>query len=119
MKDTYVTITGFWHYYGVSPFRIGKVLKCVKEPSNLYDEEAIKVVMKEIGTIGYIANSVRFKALGTNSAGKIYDKVKKKFWVEVLLITSSKIICKVVEGFKDDKPDGVCYEIKAENEEDK
>lgn len=34
MKDTYVTITGFWHYYGVKPFKIGKVLKCVKEPSN-------------------------------------------------------------------------------------
>ena len=24
MKETYVTITGFWHYYGVKPFKIGK-----------------------------------------------------------------------------------------------
>ena len=29
----------------------------MKEPSNPYDDEAIKVVMKEIGTVGYIANS--------------------------------------------------------------
>ena len=58
MKETYVTITGFWHYYGVKPFRIGKVLKCVKEPSNPYDEDAIKVVMKEICTVGYISNSL-------------------------------------------------------------
>ena len=101
MKDTYVTITGFWHYYGVKPFRIGKVLKCVKEPSNPYDEDAIKVVMKEIGTVGYIANSLGFKATGRDSASKIHDKVKKKFWVEVMFITSSKVICKVVEGFKE------------------
>ena len=102
MKETYVTITGFWHYYGVKPFRIGKVLKCVKEPSNPYDEDAIKVVMKEIGTVGYIANSLGFKATGTDSASKIHEKVKKKFWVEVMFITSSKVICKVVEGFKDE-----------------
>ena len=62
MKDTYVTITGFWHFYGVKPFTIGKVLKCVKEPSNPYDEDAIKVVIKKIGTVGYIANSLGFKA---------------------------------------------------------
>ena len=102
MKETFVTITGFWHYYGVKPFRIGKVLKCVKEPSNPYDEDAIKVVMKEIGTVGYIANSLGFKATGTDSASKIHDKVKKKFWVEVMFITSSKVICKVVEGYKDE-----------------
>ena len=83
MKETYVTITGFWHYYGVKPFRIGKVLKCVKEP------------------VGYIANSIGFKATGTASASKIHDKVKKKFWIEVMFITSSKVICRVVEGFKE------------------
>ena len=101
MNETYVTITGFWHYYGVNPFRIGQVLKCVKEPSNPYDEDAIKVVMKEIGTVGYIANSLEFKATGTASASKIHDKVKKKFWIEVMFITSSKVICRVVEGFKE------------------
>ena len=64
--------------------------------------------MKEIGTVGYIANSVGFKATGTDSASKIYDKVKKKFRVEVMFITSSKVICKIVEGFKevhDDYPE--------------
>ena len=103
MKDTYVTITGFWHFYGIKPFTIGKVLKCVKEPSNPYDEDAIKVVIKKIGTVGYIANSLGFKAKGTDSASKIYNKVKKKFWAEVMFITSSKVICKVVEGFKDEQ----------------
>ena len=113
MKDTYVTITGFWHYYGVKPFKIGKVLKCVKEPSNPYDEDAIKVVIKEVGTVGYIANSIGFKATWTASASKIHDKVKKKFWVEVMFITSSKVICKVVDGFKELTVQDSC----SENEE--
>ena len=107
MKERYVTITGTSHYYGMRPFSIGKRIKCVKEPSNPYDDEAIKVVMKEIGTVGYVANSTYTAATGTMSAGRIYDKVMKKFLVEVMFITSSKVICRVVEGLKEtdaDKP---------------
>ena len=98
MKEMYVTITGFRHYYGVTPFKIGKKVKCVKEPNNPYDSEAIKVVMKHIGTVGYIANSPYTAATGTMSAGRIWEKVGKKFSARVMFITSSKVICKVVEG---------------------
>ena len=35
-----------------------KKIKCIKDKNNPYDSEAIKVVMKEIGTVGYIANSL-------------------------------------------------------------
>ena len=96
MKEKYITIVGFNHYYGVAPFKIGKKIKCVKEPNNPYDGEAIKATMKQIGTIGYVAT-------GTKSAGGIAHKVKKKFTVEVMFITSSKVICKVVDGFKEKK----------------
>lgn len=105
MKETYVTVTGFYHYYGLIPFKVGKVLKCVKEPSNPYDDEAIRVTRKGFETVGYIANTVKFKAVGTDSAGKVYDKVKRKFWIEVMFITSSKVICKVIDGFKDEEDD--------------
>ncbi len=101
MKEKYITITGMNHYYGMKPFSIGKRVKCIKEKDNLYDDEAIKVVMKEIGTVGYVANSPYTVAKGTMSAGRIYEKVKKKFVVEVMFITSSKVICRVVEGLKD------------------
>ena len=96
MKEMYVTITGFKYYYGASPFKIGKKVKCVKEPSNPYDSEAIKVVMKHIGTVGYIANSPYTSATGTMSAGRIWEKVGKKFYARVMFITSSKVICRVV-----------------------
>ena len=102
MKEQYVTIAGFSHYYGLKPFKIGKRLKCIKEPDNLYDAEAIKVVMKHIGTVGYIANSVYTVTMGTSSAGAIAHKVHKNFWVEVMFITNSRVICRIVDGIKGD-----------------
>ncbi len=103
MKEQYITIVGFKHYYGITPFKIGKKIRCVKEPDNPYDSEAIKAVMKHIGTVGYIGNSPYTVATGTKSAGGIAHKVKKKFTVEVMFITSSKVICRVTDGFKDKK----------------
>ena len=102
MKEQYITITGFSHYYGLKPFKVGKRLKCVKEPDNDYDAEAIKVVLKHIGTVGYVANSVFTVVRGTSSAGAIAHKVKNAFFIEVMFITESEIICKVVNGFKVD-----------------
>ena len=101
MKNYYITITGMNHYYGLTPFSVGKVLKCYKEPSNPYDNEAIAVKLKDVGKVGYLANAPYTKATGTKSAGAISGIVKKKFKVEVMFITSSKVICKVVDGFKD------------------
>ena len=103
MKEKYITIVGFNHYYGVIPFKVGKKIKCVKEPDNPHDGEAIKATMKNIGTVGYVANSPYTVATGTKSAGGIAHKVKKKFTVEVMFITSSKVICRVVDGLKEKK----------------
>ncbi|WP_207664204.1 MULTISPECIES: HIRAN domain-containing protein [Hungatella] len=102
-QEYYITITGTSHYYGMRPFSVGKRFKCVKEPSNPYDGEAIRAVMKEIGTIGYVANSAYTTATGTMSAGRIYDRVQKKFQAEVMFITSSKVICRVVKGIGEEK----------------
>lgn len=103
MKEQYITITGFNHYYGIVPFKIGKKITCVKEPENPFDSEAIRCQMKHIGKIGYVANSVYTVATGTKSAGGIVHKVKKKFKVEVMFITGHSVICKVVEGLKEEK----------------
>ncbi len=103
MKDKYITIVGMNHYYGLTPFKIGKKIKCVKDKHNAYDSDAIKAVIKNIGTVGYIANSPYTNAVGTMNASRIYPKVKRKFTVEVMFITSSKVICKVVDGLKSKK----------------
>lgn len=103
MKGKYITIVGLNYYYGVKPFNIGKKIKCYKEPDNPYDSEAIVVKMKGIGKVGYVANSTYTKINGTSSAGCILGKVKKKFVAEVMFITSSKVICKIVDGFKENE----------------
>ena len=112
MKEQYITIVGFNHYYGARPFKVGKKIKCIKEPDNPYDSEAIKAVIKGIGTVGYVANAPYTVATGTKSAGGIAHKVKKKFKVEVMFITSSKVICKVVEGIKDKSEKNVIPPLK-------
>ena len=103
MKELYVTITGSKHYYGQAPFKVGRKIKCVKEPDNPYDAEAIRATMKHIGTVGYLANSPYTTAVGTKSAGAIGHKVKKKFTVEVMFIAGAHIICRVVDGRKEKK----------------
>ena len=92
MKKVYVTITGMKYYYGFNPFSIGKKLTCKKEHNNPYDSEAIKVTMKNIGTVGYIANSPYTKANGTMGAGAVNKYVRKKFKVRVMFMTSTKRI---------------------------
>ena len=98
MSEKYISITGFKNYNGSYPFKIGYLVRCEKEPDNAYDSEAIRCSMPVIGTVGYVANSCNTVAGGTMSAGRIYDKVGKRFYVRVLFTTFTKIICRVEDG---------------------
>jgi hypothetical protein len=79
MEEMYITIAGTGYYYGNRPFSIGKVVRCIKEPDNPYDQESIKVVMNEIGTVGHVANSCSTRITGTVSAGRLYDSSLAQF----------------------------------------
>lgn len=98
MKEKYISVTGFNYYCGKGPFKIGNLVRCEKEPSNPHDNEAIKCTMPVIGTVGYVANSTGTVAGGTMSAGRIYDKVDKKFYARIMFTTGSKVICRVEDG---------------------
>ena len=98
MTDLYVTIVGFSHYCGINAFPIGMQLLCVKEPDNAHDNEAIKVTLPLIGTVGYIANGVNTKANGTLTAGRLYEKVGESFNVRVLFTTPAHVIARVEQS---------------------
>lgn len=98
MKEMFITVAGFRNYSGAAPFRIGRLVRCAKEPDNAYDKEAIRCTMPMLGTVGYVANSWGTVSGGTMSAGRVYDRVGKRFYARVLFTTGSKIICRVEEG---------------------
>ena len=96
MSTMFVTITGINHYYGVKPFEIGRVVRLVKEPENGHDDDAIRVELPFIETVGYVANSTSTVYRGTYSAGRIYDKIEDAAFAEVAFITHSSVIAAVL-----------------------
>ena len=98
MSSIYFTITGMNHYYGSDFLKKGMKVKLVKEPDNEYDKEAIRVEMKGLGKIGYVANSPHTVLGASESAGRMYDKTKKKAKGSVLFITQKGILCELKEN---------------------
>ena len=96
MSTMFVTITGIHHYYGDKPFEIGRVVRLVKEPENGHDDDAIRVELPFIETVGYVANSTNTVYRGTYSAGRIYDKIEDAAFAEVAFITHSSVIAAVL-----------------------
>jgi hypothetical protein len=97
-KELFVTITGSNYYYGMKPFEIGRIIRLVKEPENEFDLEAIRAELPFINKIGYVANNPQTVAKGTISAGRLYDQIENEAYAQVLFVTSSKVICRVLDA---------------------
>ena len=78
MKKIYFTITGTKYRHGHEFLEPGMKVRLEKEPDNEYDSEAIRVTVKGIGLIGYVANSIRTVKGESWSAGRLYDRFGKK-----------------------------------------
>lgn len=96
MENVFVTITGLNHYLGFKPFKVGRIVRLVKDTENDYDETAIKVDLPFIDTIGYVANSVHTVFAGTHSSARIYDKMGEVAYAKVMFITHSSVIAQVL-----------------------
>lgn len=96
MNEIYITITGQNHYLGMKPFKVGRRVRLVKDIDNGYDSEAILVELPYIDTIGYVANSTHTVYDGTQSAGRIYDRIGDVACAEVMFITHSGVIARVL-----------------------
>jgi hypothetical protein len=97
MKDVYFTITGMNHYFGSDFLKKGMKVKLIKEPDNEHDKEAIRVELKSLGKIGYVANSPHTVLGESKSAGRMYDLMKKKAKGKVILVTPRGVICELKE----------------------
>jgi hypothetical protein len=95
MSNVYFTLTGTNHYYGSDFITEGMKVKLTKEPDNEYDKEAIRLDLKGLGKIGYVANSP-YTVIGESmSAGRMYHLMKKKARAKVVLVTEKGILCKL------------------------
>ena len=105
--ELYTTVVGLKNFEGNKVFKIGSIIKLVKEPENDYDTEAIACEIKYIGKVGYIANSTKTVLKGTMSAGRIYDKITDISFAEVKFIDEESVIAKIlnedeIEAIKQD-----------------
>lgn len=115
MKNIFVTITGQNHYLGMKPYKVGRIVKLVKDKDNEYDEDAIAVVLPFIDVIGYVANSTNTVFQGTYSAGRLYDKLGDSVFAEIMFITHSSVIARVLpedEELEFKKANGIEADVK-------
>ena len=95
MKDVFFTLAGTKNYYGCDFLEPGMKVKIIKEPDNEYDGEAIRVELRGLGKIGYVANSP-YTVIGESmSAGRIYDRIKDEADAEVVYVTYKGTICEL------------------------
>ena len=98
INEKYVTVICFNQFHGKKIFKIGSILKLIKEPDNNHDSEAIRVEMRYAGKVGYLANSTKTVVRGTMSSGRVYDKIDDdNAYAIVKFISHQNVIAKVIE----------------------
>ena len=101
----YFTIAGTRHHFGSDFMEKGMKVRLVKEPDNKYDPEAIKVMIKGVGLVGYVANSP-YTVIGESySAGRLYDKIGDTCTGKIRHVTPRGVLCslKLKEASKHDQ----------------
>lgn len=98
MSKIFFTIAGTRHRYGQDFFEAGMEVELKKEPDNEVDKEAIKVEVKGLGHVGYVANSP-YTVLGESmSAGRLYDKIGDTAVGVVKYVLPQGVVCKLKKG---------------------
>ena len=104
-SKVYFTISGMNYRYGTEFAQRGMPVMLVKDPTNEYDKEAIKVNMPGLGQVGWVANSVGTVLGDCYSAGRIYDKIGDTAVGVVLYVTPKGCVCQLPPGDEGGKPE--------------
>lgn len=97
MNEMYFTIAGCNHYFGSNFMEKGMKVKLVKEPDNQYDREAIQVMVKGLGKVGYVANSPYTVKGESMSAGRLYDKLGDEAKGKIVFVIDGGVICRIID----------------------
>lgn len=93
--NIFITINEEDIYYNIDDLKVGETLKLLKDPSNRYDSETIKVLGLNDFEYGTVANSIDSVARGTHSAGYIYNMLQGNPTCEVCFIIDGKAIARL------------------------
>ena len=74
--------------------KVGDRVTLIKEPNNPVDLEAIKIMSRN-EQVAYVANSVNTVAMGTMSAGRLYDRIDDGHKAVVKFVHERVIIAEV------------------------
>lgn len=96
-EERYIAIAGARQFFGRKIFKPEQIVKLVKEPENGHDDEAIRVELKPLGQVGYVANSTNTVPRGCQSAGRIYDTFDQCCSGRVKFITNETVIVELLE----------------------
>lgn len=97
-KKIYAAISDMKYFSGSIRLKIGDPVFLVKDPDNVDDPEAIRVVLPSHGQVGYIANSAATVPRGCRSAGRIYDTFRKQTLGIVQFIFQDSAIIELKEA---------------------
>ena len=114
MENLFITITGQNGYLGLKPYKVGRVVKLVKDKDNEHDEDAIRVELPFIDTIGYVANSTNTVYKGTYSAGRLYDKIGDEAFAQIMFVTHSSAIARLLPPDEEESGDGDFFDVECE-----
>lgn len=89
------TVTGTGFRYGHEYVEPRMHVKLVKESDNKHDREAIKVELRGLGHIGYVANSAHTVVGESSSAGRLYDKIGDTATGTVLYKLPNALLCEL------------------------
>ena len=94
---SFITITGTCHYHGQEFFKPGMKVQLIKDPDTEYDNEAIRVELKGLGKVGYVANSPHTVLGESMSAGRLYDKIGDTAYGKVMYKMDRGVVCELIE----------------------
>ena len=96
-RKIYFTLTGTNHYFGKDFMKPGMTVHLIKEPDNEYDKEAVRIEMKGLGKVGYVANSPYTVHGESMSAGRLYDRIGNKAKGKILYVLNDSVLCLLKE----------------------
>lgn len=96
MKNIFITITDINRFYGQAPFKRGKIVKLSKPCGNGDGKYDMRVTLPLIGRVGRVARNSAEAAEGTYGAPKIYRKMGRIAYAQVMFATEHCVIARLL-----------------------